>query len=94
MNIDYRDEPRLDALGFDPRLMTADRLLTLAGQIRLKQGTARLVRSLDCADCGKAVEILTDEAGKPYTTTPMTILSAALRHQVLRHELSLSGGRN
>lgn len=91
MTRNFRETPKLDALGFDPRLMTAERLLTLAGKIRLKQALTRQVVSLDCAVCGKAVEILTDETGRPYATTPLQILTAALRHQVMRHNLALSG---
>lgn len=87
-----RETPRPDKLGFDPRLMSAGRLLELAGRIRLRLGSAHEVRSLDCERCGKAVDILTDEAGRPYPTSPLQILTAALRHEVMRHNLSLSGG--
>lgn|SRR5487761_1435067 len=83
-----------DRLGFDPRLMTGERLLLLAGQCPLKMGTNGEVRSLDCEACGRAVDILTNERGEPYRTTPMQILTAALRHQVMRHGLSLSGSGN
>jgi hypothetical protein len=90
--LNRREKPRLDSLGFDPRLMSAGRLLELAGKTRVRLGSAREVRSLDCDRCGKAVDILTDEAGRPYPTSPMQILTAALRHEVMRHNLSLSGG--
>lgn len=83
-----------DRLGFDPRLMSAERLLTLAGRCALKLGRNGEVLSLDCADCGRAVDLLTDERGEPWRTSPMQILTGALRHQVMRHELSLSGGNN
>ena len=89
-----RQEPKPDALGFDARLMSGERLLQLAGQYPLKLGTNREVRSLDCGQCGRAVDILTDEAGGAYRTTPMQILAATLRHQVMSHGQSLSGGDN
>lgn len=87
-----REEPKLDALGLDPRLMSGERLLQLAGRIKVRLGRAGDVLSLDCARCGRAVDLLTNESGRPYTTSPMQILTCALRHEVMGHDLSLSGG--
>jgi len=88
-----RDRPQTDAAGFDRRLMTPERLLALAGAwpVRFCQ-VADEFTSLDCARCGKAIEILANQAGAPYTTSPGTILANTLRHAVMSHGLSLSGG--
>jgi hypothetical protein len=90
-----RPPPATDSLGFDPRLMDAERLLQLAGRAPLVLGEMHgNVRTLDCQQCGRSVDILTDETGATYTTNPLQIATAALRHQVMRHDLSLSGGNN
>lgn len=90
-----RGRPQTDALGFDHRLMTPERLLTLAGRIPLRvSGHAQGIESvsLDCTSCAKAVDFLTDRRGGRYILTAQQLLSNVLRHQVMRHELQLSGG--
>ena len=85
--------PQPDDLGFDPRLMSAERLLRLAGRHPMKfsdPGPADLY--LDCAECGKAVEVLTDRRGGASKITAGPLLATVLRHLVLRHDLPLSGG--
>lgn len=87
-----RQEPQLDGLGFDHRLLTPERLLALAGGARL-----RLSQEdpgwLDCAECGKGVEQLADGAGGRYEFTAQQFLANLLRHLVMSHDVSLSGGR-
>lgn len=85
--------PATDRLGFDPRLMSAERLLALAGNFPLMLGAdPQGARWLDCAACGKGVVALTDWDGVRLSVTPMQLACATLRHQVMRHGLSLSGG--
>jgi hypothetical protein len=85
--------PQPDDLGFDRRLMSAERLLRLAGSHVMKfsdPGPANLY--LDCTECGRAVEVLTDRSGGAYRITAGQLLANVLRHLVLRHDLPLSGG--
>lgn len=74
--------------------MSAERLLQMAGGVGLRLGKNREVRSLDCDRCGRAVDILTDEAGAAWRTSPLQVLTATLRHQVMSHGQPLSGGDN
>lgn len=90
-----RRRPQADALGFDHRLMTPAKLLELAGKWPLRYSdVAGEFISLDCGACGKSIEILTDRSGQPYTFSAGQLLSNVLRHRVMRHNLSLSGGGN
>ncbi len=87
-----RDRPQPDALGFDHRLMSPERLLALAGHHRVRLGLDDTGHAwLDCAACGKGTEQLTDGA-QPYEFTAQQFLSNVLRHLVMSHGLSLSGG--
>lgn len=74
---------------FDERLITADRLLELAGEHRMKVSVA--FGSLDCAECGQAIVQLDDNDGQPYTVAPGQMLQDTLRHLVMRHDVPLSG---
>lgn len=86
-----RAPPPPDELGLDPRLLTAEKLLRLAGEHRMRTGTdTRGVIWLDCCECGKGVVQLSDPGGAKAAVTPMGITCAMLRHQVMRHELPLS----
>ena len=89
---DRRQPPQPDALGFDHRLLSPERLLELAGKwtMRYCNVDGEFI-SLDCARCGKAIEILVSRNGNPYIVTAGQLLSNVLRHQVMRHDLSLSG---
>jgi hypothetical protein len=85
------ERAQADDLGFDQRLMTAERLLRLAGRHPMRfsdPGPANLY--LDCGLCGKAVEVLTDRRGGAYAITAGQLLANVLRHLVLRHDLPLS----
>lgn len=85
--------PPPDSLGLDPRLLTAERMLGLAGQHRMRAGAEDDGGTwLDCAECGRGVTKLTDAAGRHWTVTPLGIVTDMLRHQVMRHDLPLSGG--
>lgn len=85
--------PQADDLGFDPRLMTAERLLRLAGRHPMRFSETGLPDVyLDCCQDGRAIEVLTDKRGGCYQVTAGQLLANVLRHLVLRHELSLSGG--
>lgn len=87
-----RERPRTDGLGFDHRLMSPERLLGLAGNHRMRLGLDDTGHAwLDCAGCGKGVEQLTDGV-HPYEFSPQQFLSNVLRHLVMSHGLSLSGG--
>jgi len=85
--------PRVDELGFDHRLMTPERLLELGGKwpMRYTEVDGEFI-SLDCRVCGKAIEILTNERGESYVIGAGQILANVVRHRVMRHNLSLSGG--
>lgn len=88
-----REAPQLDDLGFDTRLMTAERLLRLAGKHPLRFSETGLTSVyLDCTSCKRAVENLTDQRGGCYTFTAGQLLANTLRHLVMRHDLSLAGG--
>lgn len=90
-----RSWPRVDALGFDHRLMSPERLLESAGTWPIRIGwTPERQIWLDCAACGKGIEPLTDDADHLYTIQPGQLLSNVLRHMVMRHEFPLSGGGN
>ena len=88
-----RSKPQVDALGFDTRLLTAERLLQLAGfhQMQLSETGLPMVY-LDCIRCKKAIEVLTDRSGGRYRITARQLLENTLRHLVMRHDLSLAGG--
>ncbi len=84
--------PATDMLGFDPRLMDAERLLSLAGRHRLRLGEDGDGGTwLDCCECGKGVVKLADRCGH-WAVEPLQLICDVLRHQVMRHQLSLSGG--
>lgn len=88
-----REQPRVDDLGFDTRLMSAERLMRLAGRHPLRFSETGLTNVyLDCGRCRRAVENLTDSRGGCYTFTAGQLLANVLRHQVMRHDLSLAGG--
>lgn len=88
-----RERPRPDALGFDPRLMSAARLLELTRDARLRFSEPGIpALFLDCAACGKGVEQLTDGYGHAYELGAVQLLASLLRHLVMSHGLSLSGG--
>jgi len=88
-----REKPQLDGLGFDTRLMSPGRLLRLAGNHPMRFSETGLpMVYLDCARCRRAVENLTDKSGGCYTFTAGQLLANVLRHQVMRHDLSLAGG--
>lgn len=88
-----RERPQPDELGFDRRLIGPGRLLQLAGSHGLKLGIDGAGQAwLDCAQCGKGVEQLTDASRDAYTIQPARLLSGTLRHLVMSHGLSLSGG--
>lgn len=90
-----RSRPQVDELGFDRRLMTPARLLELAGSCRLEFSEPGIpLLWLDCADCRKGIEQLTDDRGAAYPVTAGQLLSNVLRHQVMRHDLPLSGAGN
>lgn len=77
--------------------MSPERLLQLAGDWPLQFGWVLSDDAppqfwLDCAKCGKGIEPLTDTKGIEYPVKTGQLLSNVLRHQVMRHELSLSGG--
>jgi hypothetical protein len=88
-----RERPKVDGLGLDRRLMTAERMLTLAGGTRVEFSEPGIPKlSIDCAECHSSVEQLTDPNGEAYPFTPQQFLANVLRHQVMHHGLSLSGG--
>lgn len=88
-----RERPQIDQLGFDHRLMLPERLLKLAGDMPLKFSEGGIPQTfLDCTECGKGVEQLTDGYGHEYQFTAGRLLSSVLRHRVMSHGLSLSGG--
>jgi len=88
-----REQPRVDDLGFDTRLMSADRLLRLAGKHPMRFSETGLEKVyLDCTSCNRAIENLTDQRGGCYTFTAGQLLANVLRHLVMRHDLSLAGG--
>jgi hypothetical protein len=89
----HRVKPKLDALGFDPRLMTPERLLTLAGDqgLWLDHDDDDLVHRLRCLGCSGQVTVLTDGHGEPYPVTGTQILMDVLRHLVTKHGVQLSG---
>lgn len=90
--MDLREKPQAGPPGFDARLMTAERLLQLAGHHGLRLGLDDTGHAwLDCDLCGKGVEQLTDGL-HPYVFRPGQLLSNVLRHLVMGHGLSLSGG--
>lgn len=87
-----RERPRPDGLGFDHRLLAPARLLELAGGEPLRLGLDDTGHAwLDCQACGKGVEQLTDGL-QPYAFKAGQLLSNVLRHLVMSHGLSLSGG--
>jgi hypothetical protein len=89
-----REQPQPDALGFDARLMSPARLLQLAGSHGVRLGIDDTGCAwLDCAGCGNGIEQLTDGL-RPYVVRPGQLLSNTLRHLVMSHGLSLSGGEN
>jgi hypothetical protein len=89
-----RERPQPDELGFDRRLLTPGRLHQLAGQHPVRLGLDGAGNAwLDCELCGKGVEQLTDGV-HPYVFRPAQFLSNVLRHQVMSHGLSLSGGNS
>jgi len=95
MPLDGRDRPRVDDLGFDPRLMSAERLLRLAGKHPMRFSETGLPNVyLDCCKDGRAIEVLTDRRGGCYQITAGQLLANVLRHLVLRHDLPLSGAEN
>lgn len=87
--------PQVDALGFDHRLMTPERLLQLAGPVRMRMSDPGMppvpLLWLDCEACGKGIEQLTDDDGNAYPVTAGQLLANVLRHRVMRHGLPLSG---
>lgn len=92
---DPRRPPRLDELGFDHRLMTPAKLLELAGNIPLRFSEPGIpLLWLDCEQCGKGIEQLTDGRAEACRVTAGQLLANVLRHQVMRHDLPLSGGHD
>jgi hypothetical protein len=84
--------PQVDALGFDHRLLNPGRLLQLAGKVPLRFSEPGIpLLWLDCEACGKGIEPLTDERGAAYPVTAGQLLANVLRHQVMRHDVPLSG---
>jgi hypothetical protein len=78
---------------FDERLMTVERQYTLAAHRPLRfSGGGIPLEWLDCAECGKGIVQLTDARGRECAVTGAGLLDAVLRHWVMRHDLSLSGG--
>lgn len=90
-----RQPPHLDDLGFDPRLMSADRLLRLAGDRALvlegDPGLDNEVFRLRCRSCGGSTTVLTDRRGEAYPVTGTQLLMDVLRHMVMHHDIPLSG---
>lgn len=83
------------AQAFDPRLITAQRLLELAGEHALTAGSARPGQALemvtlDCF-CGQPIARLTDLFGAPYKFSAGQLLQDVLRHLVMAHDVALSG---
>lgn len=78
---------------FDARLMTAERLLQLAGDhpMRVTQHLDGADATLDCTGCGRAISKLSDTIGSPYEVTAGQLLQDVLRHLVMAHDVPLSG---
>lgn len=83
---------------FDDRLMTAERLLKLAGDHPLvvspdpkAEPPLLPLLPLDCAECGRPVARLTDADGFSYRVTAGQLLQDVLRHLVMAHDVPLSG---
>jgi hypothetical protein len=97
--LDKPDKPQVDGLGFDHRLMTPERLLTLAGAVPLivkADGVGDDTESDMAAvvlhqECGGVVTVLEDEHWEPYPFTAQQLLQDVLRHLVTRHNVSLAG---
>lgn len=81
---------------FDERLMTAERLLKLAGNhpTYLDRDEDDLFARLRCCLCDGQIEILMDVTGRPYPLTAKNLLTATLRHLVMHHDQPLSGKAN
>lgn len=79
--------PPADRVRLDPKLMTHQRMLDLVGKVPLRVGWSDGRLFLIGAECGHSITCLDG-----MVFDPAQHVADVLRHQVMAHDLSLSGG--